>query len=85
MNGDKDRTKLQIAVNGRRRIVSSRYLTFDEVVHLAFDPPPSGPYIEFDVTYRNAVGRPSDGVLAPGQRIEIQEGTVFNVTATDKS
>ena len=77
--------QFDIIVNGRERTVPSDELTFDEIVKLAFDPPPTGPNIMFSVTYRNGGGRPPEGSLAPGGTVKVQEGTVFNVTATAKS
>lgn len=74
-----------ITVNGRPKTVPSDELTFDEVVRLAFDPPPTGKAIMFAVTYRDGGGRPPEGSLAPGATVKVKDGTVFNVTATDKS
>ena len=77
--------QFDIIVNGRERTVPSDELTFDEIVKLASTPRPTGPNIMFSVTYRNGGGRPPEGSLAPGGTVKVQEGTVFNVTATDKS
>lgn len=75
----------KIFVNGREQIVDSSEVTFHQVVTLAFDRPPSGPNIEIRVTYRDAAGPRRDGSLREGQSIQVHDGTVFNVTATDKS
>ena len=86
-----DKDTVTIVVNGRERIVPSNELSsdgglsFKQVVSLAFDPPPSGPDIVFTVSYRNGAGRPPDGRLVAGQGVKIQEGTVFNVSFTDRS
>ena len=81
-NADKHFT---IIVNGRQRTVSSEELTFDEVVKLAYDPVPSGPNIIIHVLYSNSAGRPREGKLFPGGSVKVQDGTVFNVSTTDKS
>ena len=60
-------------------------ISYDEVVKLAFDPPPSGADILLTVTYREGAGRPFDGILTEGQRVKIKEGTKFSVALTDKS
>ncbi len=89
MNEDKD--SVEIIVNGRKNIVAYSHLspdgeiTFDQVVNLAYDQPPSGPGIVFTMSYRNGAGRPPDGRLVAGRRIKVQDGTVFNVSYTDKS
>lgn len=82
---------IEIIVNGRvkslprKSVTPGGELSFGEVVELAYDPPPSGPYIQFKITYRHSAGRPSDGTLSEGSYVKIQEGTVFNVTHVDKS
>ena len=87
----KDKDSITILVNGREKVVSKGELTtdgelsFERVVRIAFDPPPTGPNIVITVTYRNSAGRPQDGVLSVGQNVKIQDGTIFNVTPTDKS
>jgi hypothetical protein len=74
-----------IIVNARKKIVTQRKLSFDEVINLAFDPPPSGPNVLFTVTYRNGPKENPQGTLTKGHSVSIKDGMVFNVTATDKS
>lgn len=80
--GDK---RFSIIVNGRERTVENEELTFDRVVALAFDNPPTGEFICFTITYRNAGGRKSEGTLVEGEAVKVRDGTIFNVTVTDKS
>ena len=77
--------RVTIIVNGREKVVESEELTYDQVVNLVFNPPPSGPNIMIKVSYRDGAGRPPTGELVPGNDVKIKNGTVFNVTATDKS
>jgi hypothetical protein len=72
-------------VNTRPKVVHKRELTFTELVALAFSPVPTGPNIVFTITYRKAAGKKHEGTLAPDQCVKIKDGTIFNVTATDKS
>ena len=71
-----------IIVNGRPKKVTSDELTFDEVVKLAYDNPPYGENTAFTVTYRMG---DTKGSLVEGGTVEIKNGMIFNVTATDKS
>ncbi|MGH3626047.1 MAG: multiubiquitin domain-containing protein [Sciscionella sp.] len=75
----------EVIVNGRKRVVTTDELTFDEVVALAYDPVPSGPNWVFTITYRRGGGRKPEGTLRPGESVKVKEGMIFNVTATDKS
>ena len=86
-----NKDSVTLIVNVRERVVSSSELSpdgeisFDGVVKLAYESPPSGQFIFFTVNYRNGAGRPPKGHLSPGQSVKVQDGTVFNVAYTDKS
>ena len=43
----------EIFVNGRKKVVTTRDLSFDEVVAMAFNPVPTGPNVMFTITYRH--------------------------------
>ena len=79
---DKDVT---IIVNGRKKTVSEKELSFDQLIKLAFDNPPTGEFICFTITYRRGRGDKPEGTLSEGESVKIKRGMVFNVTATDKS
>lgn len=74
-----------IIVNGRQKVVTSKELSFAEIIALAFDNPPTGQYIVFTVTYRRGQGNKPEGTLLEGETVKIKDGMIFNVTATDKS
>lgn len=72
-----------IIVNGRERKITESELSFANLVKLAFgDNPPSGPNVVITVTYKS---RGQEGTLLPGQSVDVQNGMIFNVKATDKS
>lgn len=77
--------EITIIVNGRKKDTVETSLTFDEVVELAFEHPPTGPNTLFTITYRNGPRKNPEGTLITGQKVRIKKGMVFNVTATDKS
>jgi len=81
---EKDRS-VTIVVNGREKTVTSKELTFDEVVNLAFDDPQPGPNIVFTITYRRGHGDKPEGSLVEGGTVKVKDGMIFNVTRTDKS
>lgn len=82
---DHDRA-FTIVVNGERKFVAARELSFDEVVALAFNNnPPTGPNVVITVTYRRGEGNKPEGTLVAGESVKIKDGMIFNVTATDKS
>jgi hypothetical protein len=89
--GDKDRDKdhdkeVTIVVNGREKTVEKgATLTFDQIVALAFDDPPTGEFICFTITYRRGHRDKPEASLAEGETVKVKEGMIFNVTATDKS
>ena len=81
LEGDKQYT---IIVNSRRKTVEEERITYSEVVHLAFENPPTGDNIEITVAYRNGP-RGTQGFLTKGQSVKIVDEMIFNVKATDKS
>jgi hypothetical protein len=74
-----------IIVNAREKVVTDTGLTFDQVVALAFDTPPSGPNIMFTITYRKGPHANPKGSLLEGGDVKIKDGMIFSVTPTDKS
>jgi hypothetical protein len=83
--GDREKT-ITIIVNGREKTVTERELTFDQVVKLAFDNPPYGTNTLFTITYRKSGSEHQpEGHLVEGGTVKVKKGTIFNVTATDKS
>ena len=85
--------KFDIIINMEEKVVNSGDLSpdgeisFEQVVELACGEGglPSGPNIEYEIYYDNAIARPPNGRLYPDQSVKIQDGTSFNVTYTDKS
>ncbi len=74
-----------IVVNARQKTVNHEVLTFRQVVKLAFDPIPTGENILLTVVYRNGPSQNQRGTMTPGDTVHVQNGMLFNVTATDKS
>jgi hypothetical protein len=74
-----------IIVNGRKKEVATKELSYADIVNLAYDNnPPTGPNIVITVTFKKGEGD-KQGTLLPGDTIKIKNGMIFNVTATDKS
>ena len=74
-----------IIVNGRPAHVETDEVTFDQIVNIAYPDGGHGEYISYTVTYYNGGGRPDKGGLAEGENAKVKDGTVFNVTRTDRS
>ena len=60
--------QVTIIVNGTQKTVDKDDLTYDEVVHLAFETPPYGENTLFSVSYVRGHGHKPEGILAPGER-----------------
>ena len=79
------RKEITIIVNGKKKTVTKKKLTFDEIVSLAFDPVPTGPNVMFTITYQSGPPANPEGSLLEGASVKIKEGMIFDVTPTDKS
>lgn len=77
--------KITIRVNSRKREVDSGLVSFEELIALAFQPPPSGPNVSFTVSWRKGPAERPEGSLVSGQSVQVVKGMTFHVTATDKS
>ena len=75
----------KIVVNAEEVTVHQHTLTFDEIVKIAFPNPPSGMDPEFTVTFEKAESRPHQGTLSEGQSVTVRDGTIFDVTHTNRS
>lgn len=74
-----------IIMNGTEITVSGKELTYNQLVNLGLENPPTGDSICITITYRRGRGNKPEGTLAEGENVKIKEGMIFNVTATDKS
>ncbi len=76
---------IDIIVNGVKNPVYSDEVSFDQVVDIAYPNGGRGPLIKYTVDFYNGAGRPPEGKLTEGQKVKEKDGTVFNVTRTDRS
>ncbi|HKW35453.1 MAG TPA: multiubiquitin domain-containing protein [Candidatus Acidoferrum sp.] len=77
--------RFEIIVNGQKKQVTTETVTFDQVVKLAFPTPPTGGNILFTVSYEDGPHANPQGSLQEGGTVQVKNGMIFNVTATDKS
>ena len=80
-----EKKTVNIIVNGREKPVEKTDLTYDEVVALAFNPPPTGDNILITIVYRRGHGEKPEGSLLPGGSVKVKDGMILDVTATDRS
>lgn len=86
ITGPKPEKGYAITLNSREYVLDGPLATYEQVVSLEFQYPPANPNITYSMTYRHAASKPHAGELAAGGSVTVKKkGTVFNVTATDKS
>lgn len=77
--------EVTVVFNGRPKTIARGRLSFEEVIALAFDNPPSGDGLQFTIQYtRGHSGKPN-GTLLEGDSVMVQDGMEFDVTATNRS
>ena len=74
-----------IIVNGTPHTVPNDDVSFDQVVDIAYPNGGRGPLITDTVDFYKGAGRPPESKLTQGQSAKVKDGTVFNVTRTDRS
>lgn len=82
---DKHHKEITIVINGTAKTVQKERLTFEEVVALAFDNPPTGDGVQFTVQYSRGHSDKPKGTLVEGQSVETKEGMELDVTPTNRS
>ena len=85
MTGKDADKQIDIIVNGTGYPVAGDEVSFDQVVDIAYPDGGRGPLITYTVNFYNGAGRPPEGKLIEGQEAKVKDGTVFNVTRTDRS
>jgi len=84
-SGAAQKKEFTIIVNGKKKVVAKKELSFDELVALAFNPVPTGPKVLITITYEAGPHENPEGTLPKGQRVKIKDGMIFNVKHTDQS
>lgn len=79
------KASVTIIVNAEERKVTGRRITFEQLVVLAFETPPTGPNILITIDYGKGPPQNPKGSLEAGQSVKIKNRMVFDVTATDRS
>jgi hypothetical protein len=76
-----------IFVNTKKKEVKQDFITFEQVVALAYEPEPvpQGPNWAFTVAYRRGPHSKPQGTLRAGDSVPIKDGESFHVKATDRS
>jgi hypothetical protein len=80
-----DGRELTVVINAREQVVTSKDLTFEQLVTYAFPTAPSGDNVLFTISYRRGHGDKPEGSLLAGESVKVKDGMVFVVSATDKS
>ena len=74
-----------IVINGRDYIVDTDEVSFDYLVDTAYPDGGRGDLISYTVLFYEGGGRPTEGGIDEGEYVKIKDGTIFNVTRTDRS
>jgi hypothetical protein len=74
-----------IIVNAEEKRVEGRRISFEALVRLAFETPPTGPNILITIDYGDGPPANPKGSLKPGHSVKIKNRMSFDVTATDRS
>ena len=81
-----DPKTVTIIVNGRaKKVLKQAELTFDQIVALAFDSPPTGDGVQFTIQYTRGHEHKPKGTLLEGQSVKVKDGMEFDVTSTNRS
>ncbi|HXU94582.1 MAG TPA: multiubiquitin domain-containing protein [Gallionella sp.] len=77
--------EITIVINGTEVVVQKERLTFEEIIALGFENPPTGDGVQFTVQYSRGHSDKPKGTLIEGQSVQAKEGMEFDVTPTNRS
>lgn len=80
-----DHKEITIVINGTAKVIKKERLTFEEVIALSFDNPPTGDGVQFTVLYSRGHSDKPKGTLVEGQSVQTKDGMEFDVTPTNRS
>ena len=80
-----DKKTVTIIVEGTPHEWPKDEISFAEVVTLEFPDFAQHPEITYSVTYKRGHGNKPEGVLAPGEKVKVKDGMIFNVSQTGQS
>ena len=80
-----DNKGFNVIINARPYTVEQNEVSFDEVVDLAYPDGGRGALVSYTVLFYEGGGREKEGGLSEGEKVKVKDGTVFNVTRTDRS
>lgn len=82
---EKDKT-VTIVVDGTPyEVPKKEFITYAEVVTLAYPDYPQHPEITYSVTYTRGPNEKPEGILSPGGTVKVKEGVSFVVSRTGQS
>jgi len=84
-SSDKLFSGYHITVNTEPKTVCKRLLSYDDVVELSGEKPPTGTDPEMTVQFEDADRRHPDGTLFSGDFVKVKNGTIFHVSPTNRS
>jgi hypothetical protein len=83
---EKHEKTVTIVVDGTpHQVPKNEFITYAEVVTLAYPDYPQHPEITYSVTYTRGHGEKPEGILDPGGRVKVKEGMSFCVNRTGQS
>ena len=82
---DAEAKEITIIVKGRPQKWTSKTISFDQVVALAYNPVRTGPGILYTVSYSRGPKANPEGELLAGGTVKVRDRMVFLVTETNQS
>ncbi|ACT48366.1 multiubiquitin domain-containing protein [Methylotenera mobilis] len=82
---NKEAKVVTIIINGAAKSVEKERMSFEEIVALAYETPPTGDGVQFTIQYTKGHSDKPKGTLVEGQSVKVKEGMEFDVTSTNRS
>lgn len=77
--------EIVIIVNAREKVVHNEKLSYEDMIHLAFDDYVESESISYTIIYSKGNSEKPTGSLTKGESVKAHKGMIVNVTRTDRS
>ena len=74
----------RIYVNGQEKTVTTKIVSYEQIVLLAFPTPVTGPNIIYTVGYEDGPHKNTSGSLMPGGKVHVKDGMIFDCLIRSK-
>ena len=81
----KKKKEVTIIVNGKDCTIEKSKISFEQIITLAFGSYDPNPDVAYTVSYSKGPDKKPKGQMVEGDKVNVKDGMIFNVSRTNRS